>query len=130
MSEGIVRTASAPVAPATSDAPADTTTSATQNNESSLFATYEDDQGRPFSSDYFEIGNIWDKEEGLTNELRTIEGYLREKVTKGDLENQTKAVKKFLTELEKKAGTNPYENTHKRISRVLAYIEFRKVVDS
>jgi hypothetical protein len=128
MSEGVVRTASAPVAQTQTPA-GDTTTSATEH-EASLFATYEDDQKHPYVADYFGVPDVWDKEEGFKNELRTIEGYLREKVTKGDLSNKTKDVQKYLQEFEKKAGTNPYENTHKRISQILAYIDFRKVIDS
>lgn len=94
-----------------------------------LLATYQDDMGKPYVAQYLDIENIWDREENLTNEINTIEGYLREQIKKGKLENSTKSGEKFLKELEKKAGTNPYESATKRIQRILAYIEFRNVVD-
>lgn len=95
----------------------------------SLLATYQDDQGHPYTANYLDIKGVWDKTEGLTNEINTIEGYLKSEVEKGNLENSTKSAEKYLKELEKKAGTNPYEPTNKRISRILAYIEFQKVVN-
>ncbi len=95
----------------------------------SLLATYQDDQGLPYTAKYLDLDGVWDKTDGLTNELKTIEGYLREEVSKGNLDNSTKAAEKYLKELEKKAGTNPYESTTKRISRLLAYIDFQKVVN-
>lgn len=95
----------------------------------SLLATYQDDQGHPYTANYLDLKGVWDKTEGLANEIKTIEGYLRQQVDKGNLENSTKSAEKYLKELEKKAGTNPYESTTKRITRILAYIDFQKVVN-
>lgn len=132
MSESVFRTAApAPVATSTDSAKGvDSPGVAPDTHEASLFATYEEDQGNPYSADYFEVKSIWKDEPTLANELKTIEGYIREKVTSKQLENNTKSAKKFIQELEKKAGTNQYENTNKRIQKLLAYIEFRKVVES
>lgn len=95
----------------------------------SLLSTYQDDQGKPYVAQYLDLEGVWDSEPTLKNELNTVEGYLREQVKKGNLENTTKAAKKYLSDLEKKAQTNPYESTSNRLSKILAYIEFRNVVD-
>lgn len=132
MSESVFRTASPAPAPVSTESAkgVDSPGVAPDTHESSLFATYEDDQGNPYAADYFEIKGIWKDEPTLANELKTIEGYIREKVSNKEIENNTKSAKKFIQELEKKAGTNVYENTNKRIQKLLAYIEFRKVVES
>lgn len=95
----------------------------------SLLATYQDDQGKPYVAQYLEVSEIWDKEPTLKNELNTIEGFLRDEVKKGNLENNVKAASKYLKDLEKKAETNPYESTTKRLSKILAYIDFRRTVN-
>lgn len=93
-----------------------------------LLATYSDDQGKPYIAEYLGVDNIWDQDKTLENELNTIEGFLKDQIKKGKLDNSTKAGNKFLQALEKKAETNPYEGTNKRISKILAYIEFQRVV--
>lgn len=99
-----------------------------QTHIDSLLATYSEDQGKPFIANYLEVDGIWDKDKTLQNELNTIEGYLKDQIKNGKLENSTKAGKKYLQALEKKAETNPYDATNKRISKILAYIEFQRVV--
>lgn len=97
---------------------------------SKLFATYEIDQKRPYTSDYFGVENVWDKEPALARDLKEIEGYVREQVKKGDVANDTKAADKFIKELERKAGLTRYESESQRIQKILAYIDFKRVVES
>ena len=131
MSDPTFRTANTPVEPApkVADKPIVDAGTPVETHVDSLLATYQDDQGKPYVAQYLDIADIWDKEPTLKNELNTIEGYLREEVTKGRLENNTKSASKYLKELEKKAETNPYESTTQRLSKILAYIEFKKVVN-
>lgn len=102
---------------------------AVETKPSDLFATYEESQGKPYVADYFEIEGIWNKQPELKRELKEIEGYVREQVTKKKLANSTRAVEKFIKEMERKAGLSRYENVNQRITKILAYIDFRKVVD-
>ena len=95
-----------------------------------LLATYEEDQGKPYSADYYELSQVWDKTDNLSQELKGIDKYLRELVESGKLDNNTKTAKKFLADLEKKAGIEQFDNTNKRISRLTAYIQFRRTVDA
>lgn len=92
-----------------------------------LFVSYEEDQGKPYTADYFELEHTW-KQPELRREIEEINGYIKEQVTKGNVDNSTKAVDKFLKELERKAGLTRYESTTNRISKILAYIDFQKVV--
>lgn len=92
-----------------------------------LFVSYEEDQGKPYTADYFELENTW-KQPELKREIEEINGYLKEQVTKGKVDNSTKAVSAFLKEMERKAGLSRYESTTNRISKILAYIDFQRVV--
>lgn len=131
MSDSVFRTANTPAS--TDSAPAEKPTvdtrTAAETHVDTLLVTYQDDQGKPYVAQYFELDGVWDKDSSLKNELNTVEGFLRQEVTKGKLENNTKSAKRYLNELEKKAQTNQYESTTKRLSKLLAYIEFRKVID-
>jgi hypothetical protein len=94
-----------------------------------LFATYEDASGRPYAADYFEAPNVWNEDVGLARDLREIEGYVREQVRAGKVEDSTKAADQFLKEMERKAGLSRYEGVNQRITKILAYIDFRRTVD-
>lgn len=130
MADTTFRTASEP----TVEAPAPTTPviqagDSVETKAPELLATYQYDQGRPYTADYFDLAGVWDKTENLSGELKSIEAYLKDQVAKGNLDNSTKTAEKYLKELEKKAGIGTFETTNKRISTLLAYIEFRKTVD-
>jgi hypothetical protein len=126
----VVRTASEPVTTTETNAPGADPSHISDSHEASLFATYEADQKHPYVADYFEVPDMWDKEETLARDLKEIEGYLRSRVENQKLANSTKAAKEFLKELERKAGLTRYESAPQRIEKILAYIDFKKVVDS
>lgn len=94
-----------------------------------LFATHEEDIGKPYTAEYFEITNVWDKDESLKRDVKEIEGYVRDQVRKGKVDNSTKAANQFLKELERKAGLSRYESSNTRIDKLLAYIDFQQVVN-
>lgn len=130
MSDGATfRTAAAPVAAADSPTAAIDPSHVSDTHEASLFATYEADQKRPFMADYFEVPQVWDKEPGMSRDIKEIEGYIRQQVSDKKIDNSIKAVKEFVKELERKAGLSRYESTPQRIVKLLAYLDFRKVVD-
>jgi hypothetical protein len=85
---------------------------------------------KPYMADYFEISDVWDKEPTLARDLKEIEGYIRERVGNKKVDNSTKAANQYIKELERKAGLSRYESTPQRIQKVLAYIDFQKVVES
>lgn len=95
-----------------------------------LLATYEQDQGKPYVADYYDIGGVWNKEPTMERDLKEIEGYIRLQVTKGKLDNSTRSAEKFLKALEREAGLTTYESTPQRIQKMLSFIDFKKVVNS
>lgn len=101
-----------------------------ETKEDSLLATYEQDQGKPFVAEYFDAVGVWDKEPSLMRDLQEIEAYIRDKVEKNQIDNSTRAGKEFLKNLEREAGLTRYESTSTRIAKILAFIDFKKVVES
>jgi hypothetical protein len=94
-----------------------------------LVATYSDEHGKPYVAKYWNIENIANEPE-YKRDLGEVEGFIKDRVTKGKLDNSTHATDKYLKELEKKAGLTGYENTNKRISSLLAYIDFIRKIES
>lgn len=97
--------------------------------ENDLLATYEQEHNRPLVAEYFGADSIWDKEPSLKRDLQEIEAYLRNKVESNKLDNSVRAGQKFLKELEREAGLTTYESTSTRIAKLLAFIDFKKVVE-
>lgn len=121
-----VETTPAVEAPA---APVDTSGSS-EIHLDGLLVTYQDDQGKPWAAKYLEIDDVWKDQPELKLEVETIEGFLRDQVSKNRLDNSIRAAEKYLKEIEKKSGSNPYDSTNQRITKILAYIDFLKVVHS
>jgi hypothetical protein len=94
-----------------------------------LLVSYEEDQGKPYVAKYFDVGDTWNKEKGLERDIKEIDGFLKEQVSKGNLDNSTKAADQFIKELERKAGLSRYESVNNRISKLLAYIDFKRFVN-
>ena len=94
-----------------------------------LVATYSDEHGKPYVAKYLGVDSIANEPE-YKRDLGEIEGFIKDRVAKGKLENSTKATDKYLKELEKKAGLTGYENANKRITSLLAYIEFIRKIES
>ena len=132
MTDTVFRTAQAPETPPSAEpvqAAVSQAGDSVDTKAPDLLATYQEDQGRPYTADYFELSSIWDKTENLSQELKGIEKYLQELVADGKLDNSTKKAEQYLKDLEEKAGVSPFDTTNKRISRLTAYIQFRRTVD-
>ncbi len=129
MNDSTFRTAQAP----TDTAPtpeADTSNSVVPTDSASdLVATYEAEHGKPYVAKYLNVENIASEHE-FKRDLGEIEGFIRSRVENKQLDNSTHAADKYLKELEKKAGLTGYENANKRITSLLAYIEFIRKVES
>lgn len=93
-----------------------------------LLATYSEDMGHPYTADYFEVPDMWKREENLKYEVETIEGYLQKQVSEGKLNNSTKAAKDFLKSMEKEAKIQRFDSPANRISKLVAFIEFKNYI--
>lgn len=94
-----------------------------------LLATYAEEHKKPYVAKYYNLDDYADEPE-YKQELDTIEGFLKERVSSKKLDNSTKAADKYLKEIEKKAGLTGYENANERIRKLLAYVDFIKVIES
>lgn len=94
-----------------------------------LVATYESEHGKPYVAKYLNVDNIANEPE-FKRDLGEIEGFIRSRVENKQLDNSTHAADKYLKELEKKAGLTGYENANKRISSLLAYVDFIRKIES
>lgn len=95
-----------------------------------LMYTYEGDQGHPYTAEYFEVKEVWNKTPEMERDIKEIEGYVREQVSKGSVDNSLKAAEKFLREMERSAGLTRYESTNNRISKLIAYIDFKRIANA
>jgi len=87
------------------------------------FTDYEKVHNHPFSVDYFDLGNMWNKDEAYTSEVNTIEGYLKHCVDKGSA-NTKESAKATIKKLEKIIGVRDWDRTVVRVGRLSAYIKF------
>lgn len=131
MTDSTFRTAqpAEPVAPPApvSDAPVET--GGKEVSVPDLLVSYEVDQGKPYVADYFDMPTAWDREPSMERDLREIDGYIQDQVKSGTLDNSIKAASTFLKEMERAAGLTRYESVNQRISKLLAYIDFKRVVN-
>jgi hypothetical protein len=129
MTDSVFRTAQEPEAevstPVNTDAKIE---SSVKVSVPDLLVSYEEDQGKPYTAKYFDVENMWNKEPTLKRDIKEIDGYLKELVAKGKLDNSTKAADLYIKELERKAGLSRYESSTNRISKILAYIDFKRFV--
>lgn len=128
MSETTFRTPVQPTESVTPDADTSNSVISTESTND-LVATYMDEHGKPYVAKCLGIENLANEPE-YKRDLGELEGFIKDRVVKGKLENSTKATDKYLKELEKKAGLTGYENANKKISSLLAYIEFIRKIES
>lgn len=113
--------------PAPAEAPADTSASSVVKLPD-LLATFQDESGKPYAAEYFDVKDMWNKEAGLKYELETIEGYLKKQVSEGKLANNTKAAADFMKSMEKEAKIQRFDSAVQRITKLVAFIEFKEYV--
>ena len=123
------RTAAEPVETAAPIKPEPDTPKVSDTHAPELVATYSSDMGKPYVAKYLEIEQFADEPE-FKRDLSEIEGFIKERVEKKQLDNSTRAAEAYLKDLERKAGLSRYESTNKRITRLLAYIDFVRKVES
>lgn len=130
MSDTTFRTpvADTPVAPSTPSEPGDVAVGS-EVKETSLLASYEEETGRPYTADYFDLKNMWSREPGLQRDLQEINSYVLEQVKSGTLDNSTRSAEKFIKDMERSAGLTRYESANTRIAKLLAYIDFKRTVN-
>lgn len=132
MSDSVFRTAAAPSPTTTSSDSSSPDTSGT-NRSSGVevpYLDYQNEHKKPFSVDYFELGNLWDdRDGGFKSEISIIEDYMYHLIGNGKISNSTGAVKEQIRSIEKQAGVNKTDTTVNRIAKITAFTKFLKDVE-
>lgn len=104
--------------------------STTQGDEpSGMLSAYEYESGQPYSAEYFGLQELNNSEpETFNDELRAIDKFLSELVQSKKLENSTDAAEKYLKKLEKEAGIDPFENTTRRVVKLVSYLNYKRMM--
>lgn len=115
--------------------PQTTTDRAVKNNEPTTvrqvdedvpYTAYHSEHKHPFLADYFELGDHWDE----FDEIMDIEGYFKEQVERGLLDNKQGAIKEKLKQIEKMVNLDKTTRQVVKIAKVSAYIKFLREVEN
>jgi hypothetical protein len=82
---------------------------------------YERLRGRPYSSEYFDLGNHWERW-NFPKEITTIEDFVRGEIKKFKLNDSVESYHAILGTLEQRIGTRPTERVWHKMDRLVSYI--------
>lgn len=119
-------------APAPAPAPAKVDTSVTKSGEDVTvpYLDYRVEVGKPFSVDYFELGETWNDVEGsFAPEVEAVESYLKGMIESGRMDNSLDSVKERLKQIEKAVGSPKSERTVVKIGKIAEYCKFLEKSD-
>lgn len=89
------------------------------------FTDYKGEHHHPYTVDYFKLGETWDDPTGgFPKEIGLIESYLKDKIERGELLNETKEVEKRIKEMEKVAGVKDESRKIVKIEALAGYVKF------
>ena len=108
----------------------DTTQTANSSEVPVPYLDYKNTNNKPFTVEYFELGNMWDdKDGGFQSEINIIEDYMYHLIGDGQIANSTEAVAEKIKSLEKQAGIKKFDTTVNRIAKITAFTKFLKEVE-
>ena len=94
------------------------------------FTDYRKMKHYPFLVDYYKLGDTWqDKLGGFEQEVDFIEGYFKDKIEQGEMQNDTQVVKDEIKKIYRLVGIDKSERTTMQIEKLSAYIKFLKETD-
>jgi hypothetical protein len=101
-----------------------------ESNVEPPFTDYQKQYKHPFIVDYFKLGDRWaDELGGFSEEVKSIEGYFTDKINKGEMINDTEAVREKLKGIYKLCNIDKTERTTMQIEKLAAYIDFLRKTD-
>lgn len=94
------------------------------------FTDYRQEKKYPFLVDYYKLGDAWqDRAGGFEQEIDLIEGYFKDKIEQGQMQNDTQVVKDEIKKMYKLNKIDKNERTTMQIEKLAAYIKFLKETD-
>lgn len=95
------------------------------------FTDYEKVHKRPYIADHFKLGDRWSDElGGFEHEVKAIESYFAEKINRGEMKNDTAAVREKVNSIYKLCNIDKTERTTMQIEKLSAYIDFLRKTDA
>ena len=89
------------------------------------YLDYKTTHHKPYTVEYFELGNMWDdKDGGFESEINIIEDYMFHLIGHEKLGNSTEAVNEKMKSIERQAGIKKFETTTTRIAKIAAFTKF------
>jgi len=89
------------------------------------YLDYEQENGKPYLVEIFELGEHWaDRVGGFNEEIQAIEDYLREQVTSREIDNSLKGVKNRIKEIEKVVGVDKEDRAVIKLEVMAEYVKF------
>jgi hypothetical protein len=92
------------------------------------YTLYEQSNKLPLTADYFDIKLTWDQA-AMVEDVQTIESYLKNIVSKGDVADDTTKVRQKMKQIEKLAGIDQLESTAQRIIRLSEFVKYLQRIE-
>lgn len=99
--------------------------STTHQKADSVYVGYEFDNGVPYVASHYGIDNIYNQEPDVYHEeVSYIDRYIKELISRGELDNSLNAVSLKLGQLEKLAGVEKTDRTAMKLIQLAEYCKF------
>ena len=83
---------------------------------------YQGVKGRPYSADYFDLGNTWEHW-NFPKELESIENFIKGEIKDYNLTDSVESYKEVINKLESKIGKRENEKVWSKLDRLVSYIK-------
>lgn len=97
-------------------------------SDSGLFTEYENENGKPFVVDHYDLGTFWNRSDmysrAYTDEVNTITTYLKDQVERGNIGNSREAAVNELKRIEKMNNVAKDARSSVRVGVVSEFIKF------
>jgi hypothetical protein len=88
------------------------------------YTEYTREKGKSYIADYYGIGEGWDEKHVFGDELNQIEAYFENLIERGEISNDTQAVKTLIKKYEKILGLDKTQRAVIKIAKVAEYTKF------
>jgi hypothetical protein len=114
----------------TPDKPVKPVTTGQTEGDTDSFMLYKADHHKPYLAEHYDLGESWDDPDGFIDEVDYIEGYFKELVENGMIDDNVSVIKKKIRNFEKMAGIDPTERTVVRLGKLKEYVKFLKETEN
>ena len=92
------------------------------------YTDYQTENGRPYTADHYDLGELWDEGRAFNQEVGIIEDYIESKIRSGEWANNRRSVKTELAKIEKLTNMKDETRPVVKIGTVSEYIKIMNEV--